>query len=129
MKIEHVAIWTFDPERLKAFYIKYFNAVAGEKYVNPKKGFQSYFLSFDSGSRLEIMEMPGIVPSINSAAQQSTGLIHLAISVGAQQQVDALTERLRTDGYNVVGEPRRTGDGYYESIILDPDGNRIEITI
>ena len=129
VKIEHVAIWTFDLERLKAFYIKYFNAVAGEKYVNPTKGFQSYFLSFDNGSRLEIMEMPGIVPSINSAGQQSTGLIHLAISVGAQQHVDALTERLRTDGYNVVGEPRRTGDGYYESVVLDPDGNRIEITI
>ena len=129
MKIEHVAIWTFELERLKAFYMKYFNAVTGEKYVNAKKGFQSYFLSFDSGSRLEIMEMPGIVPSINSATQQSTGLIHLAISVGTQEQVDFLTERLRTEGYNVVGEPRRTGDGYYESVVLDPDGNRIEITI
>ena len=129
MKIEHVAIWTFELERLKAFYMKYFNAVTGEKYVNAKKGFQSYFLSFDSGSRLEIMEMPGIVPSINSATQQSVGLIHLAISVGTQEQVDFLTERLRTEGYNVVGEPRRTGDGYYESVVLDPDGNRIEITI
>ena len=129
MKIEHVAISTFELERLKAFYMKYFNAVTGEKYVNAKKGFQSYFLSFDSGSRLEIMEMPGIVPSINSATQQSVGLIHLAISVGTQEQVDFLTERLRTEGYNVVGEPRRTGDGYYESVVLDPDGNRIEITI
>jgi lactoylglutathione lyase len=129
VKIEHVAIWTFELERLKSFYMKYFKAVAGEKYVNEKKGFQSYFLSFESGSRLEIMEMPGIVPSINSKTQQSTGLIHLAISTGAQEQVDALTERLRADSYNVVGEPRWTGDGYYESVVLDPDGNRIEITI
>jgi lactoylglutathione lyase len=129
VKIEHIAIWTFELERLKAFYIKHFHAVAGEKYVNEKKGFQSYFLSFDSGSRLEIMEMPGIVPSINSTSQQSTGLIHLAMSVGTQGQVDALTERLRREGYNVVGEPRWTGDGYYESVVLDPDGNRIEITI
>ena len=129
MKIEHVAIWTYELERLKAFYMKHFNAVAGEKYVNSKKGFQSYFLSFDSGSRLEIMEMPGIIPSVNSSTQQSIGLIHLAISVGTQEQVDTLTERLRKEGYNVVGEPRRTGDGYYESVVLDPDGNRIEITI
>jgi lactoylglutathione lyase len=129
VKIEHVAIWTFELERLKSFYMKYFKAVAGEKYVNEKKGFQSYFLRFESGSRLEIMEMPGIVPSINSKTQQSAGLIHLAISTGAQEQVDALTERLRADSYNVVGEPRWTGDGYYESVVLDPDGNRIEITI
>jgi lactoylglutathione lyase len=71
MKIDHVAIWTLELERLKAFYMKHFNAVAGDKYVNAKKGFQSYFLSFDNGARLEIMEMPGIAPSINSPMGRS----------------------------------------------------------
>lgn len=129
MKIEHIAIWTGDLERLRAFYTKYFNARAGEKYINVKKGFQSYFLSFENGARLEIMQMPGLVASANTREQQSLGLIHLAFSTGKQTGVDALTERLRNDGYNVVGETRWTGDGYYESVVLDPDGNRIEITI
>lgn len=129
MKIEHLALWTYDIEQLKKFYVDYFNAEAGQKYVNPKKEFQSYFLSFESGPRLEIMQMPGIVSSANNAAQQSIGLIHFAMSVGSPATVDEFTERLRNDGYNVIGEPRWTGDGYYESIVLDPDGNRIEITI
>ena len=129
MKIEHIAIWTFDLERLRSFYEKYFMAVTGAKYINQKKGFQSYFLSFQDGARLEIMQMPGIVPSRNSADVQCIGLIHMAISIGTQPAVDVLTEQLRQDGYIVVGEPRWTGDGYYESVVLDPDGNRIEITI
>jgi lactoylglutathione lyase len=129
MKIEHVAMWTFDLERLRSFYEKYFNAIAGERYFNPRKEFQSYFLRFEGGARLEIMQMPGIVPGINTAEIQSTGIVHLAISTGTKENVDSLTERLRSDGYNVVGETRWTGDGYYESVVLDPDGNRIEITI
>jgi lactoylglutathione lyase len=128
MRIEHIAIWTFDLERLRAFYVKYFNAVGGEKYVNAKKGFHSYFLSFDDGARLEIMQMPGTVPA-DLKEHQRAGLTHLAISAGNQTAVDSLTETVRNDGYNVIGEPRWTGDGYYESVILDPDGNRIEITI
>ena len=131
MKIEHVALWTFDLERSRIFYEKYFGAKAGLKYFNPKKEFESYFLSFNDGCRLEIMQMPGIIPLGREVLgdKQHTGLIHLAISVGDKVAVDTLTETLRTDGYEVVGEPRVTGDGYYESIVLDPDGNRIEITI
>lgn len=129
MKIEHVAIWTFELERLKSFYEKYFDARAGEKYVNNKKNFQSYFLHFDSGCRLEIMQMPGIPLSSNNTHKQFTGFIHLAISVGDKVKVDSITETVRKDGYEVIGEPRTTGDGYYESVILDPDENRIEITI
>ncbi|MGC3948544.1 MAG: VOC family protein [Chryseolinea sp.] len=129
MKIEHIAIWTFDLERLRLFYEKYFMATAGKKYFNEKKGFQSYFLTFEEGARLEIMQMPGIVASANTTAVQTAGFIHIAISVGELAEVDTLTKRLRDDGYNVVGEPRWTGDGYYESVVLDPDGNRIEITI
>ena len=128
MKIDHLALWTFDLERIRLFYEKYFYATPGAKYFNPKKNFESYFLSFENGCRLEIMQMPGITP-LDRSEKQHTGLIHFAISVGDKATVDSLTERLRRDGYEVVGEPRITGDGYYESVVHDPDGNRIEITI
>lgn len=129
MNIEHIAIWTFDLERLRLFYQKYFKGKAGDKYINSKKSYESYFLSFDNGCRLEIMQKPGILPALNDIHQEYSGLIHFAISVGSKQTVDDLTETLQKDGYTVIGEPRTTGDGYYESVILDPDGNRIEITI
>jgi len=128
MKIDHLALWTFDLERSRLFYEKYFEAKAGDKYINPKKEFESYFLSFKDGCRLEIMQMPGVIP-LDRRENQHTGLIHFAVSVGDKISVDALTEKLRKDGYEIVGEPRTTGDGYYESVVLDPDGNRIEITI
>lgn len=129
MRIEHVAIWSKDIEVLKTFYTKYFQCTPGEKYSNPKKNFESYFLSFDGGARLEIMQMPGIEHHPGNSASQFIGLTHLAISVGSREIVDSITEKLRTDGYVIVGEPRTTGDGYYESVILDPEQNRIEITI
>jgi lactoylglutathione lyase len=127
--IEHIAIWTKNLEALKAFYETYFQAQAGDRYTNANTGFASYFLTFASGARLELMCMPGIPESSNDIEPQFTGYIHLAISVGAEEQVDALTARLGADGYRVMGAPRRTGDGYYESVVLDPDGNRVEITI
>lgn len=128
MKIEHVAIWTNQLEEMKAFYTGFFQAVAGEKYHNPTKNFHSYFLSFDGGARLELMQMPDIPGNKNDVMEQNIGLIHIAISAGSKEKVDALTETIRAAGYPVIGEPRRTGDGYYESVILDPDNNRIEIT-
>ena len=127
MKIEHVAIWVNDLEAMKNFYEKYFNAVSGSKYFNPNKNFQSYFLSFGEGCRLELMQMPGIPSSLNDPYKQFSGLIHFAIEVGSKEKVNFLTEQLRKDGHAIVGEPRTTGDGYYESIVLDPEGNRIEI--
>jgi lactoylglutathione lyase len=129
MHIEHIAIWTPDIERLREFYARYFGGTAGEKYVNPHKHFQSYFLTFESGARLEIMQMEGIPASLNDVQRRFTGLIHLAFSVGSAEAVNQLTERLRVDGFPILDGPRRTGDGYYESVTLDPDGNRIEITI
>ena len=128
MKIEHVAIWAQDIERLKAFYKKYFSAQANKKYINPKKGFSSYFLKFDSGARLEIMQMSSIPKTTNDPSSQFTGIIHIAISVGSIEKVDSLTVQLMTDGYQVLDGPRRTGDNYYESTVLDPENNRIEIT-
>jgi lactoylglutathione lyase len=127
--IEHIAIWTDDLERLKDFYTHYFQATPGQKYQNPRTDFQSYFLSFLSGARLEIMQMPAVTGSGRAEQKQYHGYAHLSFSVGSQEQVDTLTERLRQDGFAILDGPRTTGDGYYESQILDPDGNQVEITI
>ena len=127
MHIEHIAIWTRQLEALKTFYETYFAARVNQKYTNPKTGFESYFLTFDSGSRMEIMQRPDIEGP--QGAEQKVGYAHLAFSVGSREEVDRLTQRLAEDGYQVVGQPRTTGDGYYESLILDPDGNRVEITV
>lgn len=129
MRIEHIAIWTHDLERLRHFYETYFEGRANAKYVNPRKQFESYFLAFTDGVRLEMMQMPGISLSTNDIERQFTGYVHIAFSVGSREAVDALTERLRHDSYRILDGPRATGDGYYESVALDPDGNRIEITI
>jgi len=129
MKIEHLAIWVNDLEKMKAFYEQYFNAQANDLYHNPSKNFRSYFLSFDSGCRLELMQKREIPINLNNPDMQHTGLIHFAISVGSREKVDQLTEQLRTAGCQIAGEPRTTGDGYYESVVLDPEKNRIEITI
>ncbi|MCJ7934800.1 MAG: VOC family protein [Chryseobacterium sp.] len=127
MKIEHIAIWVKDLERSREFYQKYFNALSNEKYHNPVKNFESYFLSFDNGCRIEIMTRPDLKENTNSYEAQQFGIIHLAFSAGSREKVDELTEILRKDGYHVAGEPRTTGDGYYESVILDPENNIVEI--
>jgi lactoylglutathione lyase len=127
MRIEHIAIWTTDLDRCKKFYVRYFSATAGPNYVNPAKGFESCFLHFADGARLEAMTTTTLSLVESPPGAQRLGLTHLAISVGSERLVDELTARLRTDGYSIVDGPRRTGDGYYESVIIDPDGNRIEI--
>lgn len=127
--IEHAALWTRDLERSRSFYERYFDAQAGARYVNEQKQFTSYFLSFASGARLELMHTPTVEAVLPAEDAEWQGYAHVAFSVGSEQKVDALTKRLRDDGYEVVGEPRRTGDGYYESVVLDPDGNRVEITV
>ena len=129
MNIEHLAIWVKDLEGMKSFYETYFEGQAGKQYHNPKKNFTSYFLSFETGCRLELMHKPDIPGNANPGEGEYTGIIHFAISVGSRERVDALTERLRQDGFRIVGEPRTTGDGYYESVVFDPENNRIEITI
>ena len=127
MRIEHVAIWTTDLARCKHFYTSYFGATAGPSYVNPAKGFESCFLSFGDGARLEAMTTTSLSLVELAPGVQRLGLTHFAISVGSERLVDELTQRLRDSGISVVDGPRRTGDGYYESVIIDPDGNRIEI--
>jgi len=129
MKIEHLALWTKDLERMRIFYEKYFQATTGEKYHNPKKNFESYFLQFEEGARLELMRKSEISSRSNDVDQEYLGLAHFAIAVGSKEKVNSLTEQLRTDGFEILGEPRTMGDGYYESVVLDPEGNRIEITV
>jgi len=119
VRIEHVGLWTEDLERLRAFYERHFGARAGERYENAARGFASYFLEFDGGARLELMQLPGA----------SGSFAHLALSLGSEAAVDETTERLRAAGVIIADEPRRTGDGYYEGVVLDPDGNRLELTV
>jgi len=129
MIIEHIAIWTNQLEKMKEFYCTYFEGVAGEKYTNPEKKFESYFLQFASGSRLELMKKPGIpANSNNTIVAQHLGLIHIAFGVDTMQQVDEKAEQLKKAGFRILSGPRRTGDGYYEFETLDPDNNRLEVT-
>ena len=128
MHIEHIALWTNDVERCARFFATYFGAEAGPRYVNAAKGFESCFLSFKDGARIELMKTTVLAPVVIAPGAQRMGLTHFAIAVGSEQAVDDLTARLRADGHPVLDGPRRTGDGYYESVVLDPEGNRIEIT-
>ena len=125
MMIEHVALYTLDLERMRTFYETYFDGTTGKQYHNPETGLQTYFISFADGTRLELMTRPGLEECERSRLW--TGWTHLAFKAGTRENVDALTERLRADGYEVTGGPRVTGDGYYESCGLDPDGNTVEI--
>ena len=129
MHLDHFALWTTNLEQLKAFYVAHFGATAGAKYVNTRRGFESYFLSFEGGARLEIMMQPDVGAGHAGRAAPLAGYAHLAIAVGSVEEVDVLTESLRAAGHIVASEPRWTGDGYYESVVLDPDGNQIELTV
>lgn len=123
-KIEHIAIWVSDLERSKDFYCQYFHGTAGQRYQNPIKNFTSCFIEFDDAARLELMHTPGL-----EKGKESWGYAHVAFSVGSREMVDSITEKMRIDNIPVLGEPRTTGDGYYESVVSDPDGNKVEITI
>lgn len=127
MHIEHIAVYVLDLEKSRSFFEKYFNAQTGELYHNQKTGFKSYFLSFDKGARLELMQRPELKNSEQPLIR--TGFIHIACSLGSKEKVDALTERLKNDGYEIISGPRTTGDGYYESCIKDSEGNQIELTV
>jgi lactoylglutathione lyase len=125
MYIDHIAIYTKDPERLRAFYVRYFSGTANEKYRNDKTGLETYFISFESRARLEIMFKPQL--SEEDRSNKMVGLTHLCFKAGSREKVDELTNRLTVEGYLLKSPPRNTGDGYYESCVLDPDCNEVEI--
>ncbi|MFM9281820.1 VOC family protein [Paenibacillus jiagnxiensis] len=127
MKIEHIAMYVNDLSLNKEFYIKFFNATSNDLYHNPTTGLRTYFLTFENGARLEIMNRPNMVDEQKELMR--TGLIHLAFSVGSKEKVDSLTKKIVEAGYPILSGPRTTGDGYYESCILGPESIQIEITV
>lgn len=127
MRIDHVALWVVDIERVCAFYVRFFGAGVGPLYENPAKGFSSRFLSFDSGARIEVMSTTQLSPVQHVRGAERMGLTHLAVKVDTAADVDRVTAEIRAAGHDVIDGPRRTGDGYYESVVLDPEGNRVEI--
>ena len=130
MKIEHIAIWAKDIDKVCEFYRKYFGGNIQPLYHNPTKQFTSRFVTFEDGARLEVMNNPNVGTLTESMFHvEHLGIAHISFSVGSKEKVDLLTKEMSDDGVTIVGEPRTTGDGYYESVVLDPEGNRIEITI
>lgn len=127
--IRHVALWVRDLKRSKDFYVRWFGAKAGADYHNPKKGFSSCFLTWDQGGALELMHSLGGSEEGDNRPAGSPGWAHLALGVLSEDRVRTLTEELRAAGVKIVSDPRRTGDGYYESVIEDPEGNLVEITV
>jgi lactoylglutathione lyase len=124
VRLEHVGVWVADLATVAAFYARYFGARVGELYENPRKGFRSRFLTFDSGARLEIMTRENVT---ERAPTELLGIAHVALCVGDEAAVDALAARFIADGVTPDSGPRRTGDGYYECVVRDPEGNRVEI--
>ena len=127
MRIEHIAIWTADLEGLRTFYESHFGAVVGPRYVNTAKQFESYFLRFESGARLEIMQTSNSESA--PTGHQRCGYAHIAFALGSRERVCEATTRLAAAGCPILDGPRVTGDGYFESVVMDPDGNRIELTV
>ena len=128
MKLEHIAIWTNQLDILRGYYEQYFGGQSNDKYTNPTTGFQSYFLTFKSGARLEIMSKPNIPPNQNDTInEQYLGLIHFAFEVETMVEVEEKAVELQKAGFKILRGPRKTGDGYYEFETLDPDNNRLEV--
>ncbi len=127
MRIEHVAMYVNDLEKARDFFVKYLEGTSNDGYHNKTTDFRSYFISFDDGARLEIMNKPQM--DDQKKTLNRTGFVHLAFSVGSKERVDELTLQLKQDGYEVISGPRTTGDGYYESCIVGIEGNQIELTV
>jgi lactoylglutathione lyase len=124
MHIDHIAIWTDDLEKEKNFFLKYFECSVNEKYVNPSKQFSSYFITFEGGARIELMNRSEMTKERRG---ETMGIAHFAVDAGSRAKVDMMTAIFENDGHRVVSGPRVTGDGYYESVVLDPENNLIEI--
>lgn len=127
MYIEHIAIWTNKLEELKNFYVTFFNGKSNEKYTNPKKGFESYFITFEGGARLELMSSTSIKYVPVEEDKVRAGYTHVSFALPNKEDIDSFSDRLIKSGVKHLDGPRLTGDGYYEAKFLDPDENVIEI--
>ena len=127
MRIDHIALYVHDLLAARDFFVRYLSAIANDGYHNPTTGLRTYFLTFEDGARLELMNRPGLTE--RDPARIQTGYIHLAFALGSREAVDTLTTRLHTDGYEVASDARVTGDGYYESCVIGPEGCQIELTV
>ncbi len=126
--IAHLAIWVEDLELMRDFYLEALGGSSGERYENPSTGFNSYFVSFGEGARLELMSSPDIGPRLPHPSEHSAGYAHMALALGTREEVDTKVSALERSGVTIVSRPRVTGDGYYEAVVLDPEGNRLELT-
>lgn len=128
VRLEHVGIWTHDLESMRRFYAGVLGGVCGPLYENAQTGFRSYFVSLGEGARIELMTQPGVLPRQGPAHGQSdTGYAHIALELPDRQSVREAVAGLADAGAAMASAPRTTGDGYYEAVILDPDGNRVEL--
>ena len=127
MKIEHIAMYVNDLEAARDFFVKYLGGVSNDGYHNKNTDFRSYFISFDDGARLELMNKPGLDDM--EKPLNRTGYVHIAFSVGSKEKVDELTAHLKAEGFDAISGPRTTGDGYYESCVVVIEGNQIELTV
>ena len=125
MKIAHIALWTRQLEQQARFWVAFFDGEINEKYcsqTNP--GFESFFVRIGDDIAIELMTKPGLTAL--TADNNHTGWVHLAITAGGAESVGRLAKRAAEQDM-LVSAPRTTGDGYYEAVIKDPDGNLIEI--
>ena len=127
MVIEHAALFVNDLESARDFFVRFLDGRSDEGYHNTNTGFRSYFISFDGGARLEIMNKPGLAD--DDKTRERTGYSHIAFSVGSRERVDELTEQIASAGYKILRQPRTTGDGYYESCIIAIEDNPVELTV
>lgn len=123
-RIDHAALYVADLETARDFFVTWFGATANEGYHNPRTGLRTHFLSFEGDAKLEIMTRPGIE---RAREEGLLGWAHVALDVGSPQAVDDLAARLTEAGFQVINGPRTTGDGYYEAVVLEPEGNEVEI--
>jgi lactoylglutathione lyase len=125
MKIHHIAIWVEDLEKVKDFYLQNFDCKVNEPYFNPQRQFRSYFVKFGDETAIEVMSMPQI--EMTDKTSRLSGYAHIALALPSKSAVDEKTAQLQANGVKIIGQPRITGDGYYESVIADPEGNQIEL--
>ena len=128
MKIDHVALFCRDLEAMRQFFLEHFEGISNDQYYNPRTGLRTYILTFPDGdARLELMQRPDTIDV--DPSKPNIGFIHVSFAVRSKEAVDAKTQELRDAGFQVTSGPRTTGDGYYESCILGPEGIQIEIAI